>query len=63
MWLISTCLGFIWEERILGRLARLDSCRAMLTAKVKLLKDTKWKHFTLHNSAVLLEEMINLHFY
>jgi hypothetical protein len=25
-WFISTCLNFVWEERILSRMARLDRC-------------------------------------
>ena len=62
VWLISTCLILVWEERILGRRASLETCRAELKAKVELLKCTKWKHYSLHNSAVLLDEIINLHF-
>jgi hypothetical protein len=46
----------------LGRQAKLDVCRAEMMGKLNLLKSTKWKHFSLHNSAVLLEEMINLHY-
>ena len=61
-WLVSSCLSFIWDQRVAGRRASLDTCRAELTAKVKLLQATKWKHYTLHNSAVLLSDMINLHF-
>ena len=61
-WLISTCLNFVWEERILGRKARLEPCRAEIIAKAALLKCTKWKHYSLHNSAVQLDELINLHF-
>ena len=30
--------------------------------KLHLLKDTKWKYYTLHNSALFLEDMKNLHF-
>ena len=61
-WLIATCLGYVWQERMAGRIARLIACRAELLAKLALLKSTKWKHYTLHNSAVLLDEIINLHF-
>ena len=61
-WLISTCLSFIWEERVRGVQAKLDQCKADMVSKLHLLKDTKWKYYTLHNSAVLLEDMINLHF-
>ena len=61
-WLISTCLNFVWEERVLGRMAKLEKCRAKIIARVALLKCTKWKHNTLHNSAVFLDELLNLHF-
>ena len=62
VWLVSTCLMMIWVERQAGRTARLVQCQAELQARLILLKNTKWKHYTLHNSALLLEEMINLHF-
>ena len=52
----------VWEERVLGRVARLASCKAELYARLQVLKQTKWKNYTLQNSAVLLEEMLNLHF-
>ena len=62
-WIISTSLNFIWGERVLGKQARLDVYRAEMVGKLNMLKSTKWKHYSLlHNSAVLLEEMINLHF-
>ena len=61
-WLVSTCLIIIWEAKSTGKCARLDSCRAELLAKVRLLRSTRWKHYMLHNSALLLEDMINLHF-
>ena len=63
VWLVSTCLMFVWEERLAGRRARLDNCRAELLARIALLRSTKWKHYSLHNSALLLDESINLHFY
>ena len=61
VWLISSCLSYIWDQRQLGRIPRLEACRAELLAKLMLLRDTKWRHYTLHNSAVLLEDIINLH--
>ena len=62
VWMVSTCLMMVWEERVLGRVARLASCKAELYARLQVLKQTKWKNYTLQNSAVLLEEMLNLHF-
>ena len=61
-WLLATCLSYIWDQRVAGKMARLDTCRAELLAKLMLLRDTKWRHYSLHNSALLLEEEINLHF-
>ena len=61
-WLLSTCLMMVWEERVAGRTARLTTCQAELQARLIILKHTRWKHYSLHNSAVLLEEMMNLHF-
>ena len=62
VWLIATCLKMIWEERAAGRTARLVNCQAELQARLLVLKHTRWKHYALHNSALLLEEMLNLHF-
>ena len=62
VWLLSTCLMMVWEERVAGRIARLNNCKAELEARLIVLKHTRWKHYTLHNSAVLLEDLINLHF-
>ena len=62
VWLLSTCLMFIWENRVAGKRAKLDECSAELLARIALLSNTKWKHYSLHNSALLLNEAINLHF-
>ena len=61
-WLLSSCLMFIWEQRAAGRMASLELCRAELRANLNILKSTKWRHYTLHNSALLLDEALNLHF-
>ena len=61
-WLISTCLSHVWDQRSAGKISRLDVCRAELFSKLMLLRDTKWRHYSLHNSAVLLEDMLDLHF-
>ena len=62
VWILSTCLMFVWEKRVAGKKAKLDECRAELSARIALLSQTKWKHYSLHNSALLLNEAINLHF-
>ena len=61
-WLVATCLNLIWDDRVASRSTSLISCRAELSARISILRRTKWKHYTLHNSAVLLDEAINLHF-
>ena len=61
-WLIATCLQHTWEARLGGKVAKLEQLRAELLARLSLLKLAKWKHYALHNSSVLLDEMINLHF-
>ena len=62
VWLVSIWLGLIWEQRVMGKMARLEHCRAELLAKLMLLRDNQWRHYALHNRAVLLEDMINLYF-
>ena len=61
-WLVATCLNLIWEDRVVRRVSSLIICRAELQARISLLGSTKWKHYSLHNSVVLLDEAINLHF-
>ena len=62
VWLVATCMGYIWQERVDGKQARLVDCKAIMLARVFILRQTKWKHYSLHNAAVLLEDMINLHY-
>ena len=61
-WLVATCLGMVWEERLAGRAVSLVSCMADILARAALLRKTKWKHYSLHNCVLLLEEALNLHF-
>ena len=58
----ATCIAFIWEDRVAGNISSLIRFIAELLAKVALLRRTKWKHYSPHNSVVLLDEAINLHF-
>ena len=62
VWMLSTCLMYLWGERLAGRTARLVNCQAEVKARLLVLKHTRWKHYTLQNSAVLLEDLKNLHF-
>ena len=62
VWMLSTCLMYMWGERAAGRIARLVNCQAEVKARLLVLKHTRWKHYTLQNSAVLLEELLNSHF-
>ena len=61
-WPTSTCMSYIWEKRVQGKQAMLDECRADIMGKLNFPRDTKWKYYTLHNTAVLIEDMINLHY-
>ena len=60
-WLVATCLKFVWDNRTSGKVVTRSACKAELTARLAILKDSKWKHYNLHNSATLLEETLNLH--
>ena len=48
----------VWEEKQAGKKPSWVTVRAELVARLVLLKDTRWKNYTLHNSAVLLDEML-----
>ena len=48
-WLLSACLSYIWDKRLLGKQAMLNECRADLISKMNLLRDTKWNHYRLHS--------------
>ena len=61
-YLVATVLSLVWEDRLAGRTTTRERCRVELTARVALLRRTRWKQYSLHNSALLLEETINLHF-
>ena len=60
-WLVSSCLMMVWQDRLANKVSRLTSCQAELQARLLVLKHTRWKLYTLHNSAVLLEEILSLH--
>ena len=61
VWLLSTSLSQVWEARKSGKKIEFEAFKSELLARISLLKKTKWKHFTLHNSALLLDDMVNLH--
>ena len=60
-WLLSTSLSLVWESRSSGKQLTFNSFHSELLARLAILKHTKWKHYTLHNSALLLDEMIDRH--
>ena len=47
----------VWNDRMVSSLV---NCKSELKARLLVLKHTRWKHYTLHNSAVLMEEMLEL---
>ena len=61
VWLLSTSLSLVWEARKSGMKMEFGVFKSELLARMSLLKKPKWKHFTLHNSALLMDEMVNLH--
>ena len=60
-WLVATCLQFVWENRMSGKEATKNGCKAELSGRLVLMKDSKWNHYYIHNSVLLLEETLNLH--
>ena len=60
-WLMSSCLMLVWKDKLAGVRPRWELVRAELTAKLAVLKETRWNLYNLHNSAVIFDEMINLH--
>jgi hypothetical protein len=60
-WLVSTCLNMVWDERLTGRRSSFRVCQAELSAKIALLRSTKWKHYSLNNIFLLLDKVLNLH--
>ena len=61
-WLVATYLELVWMDRKAGKISRLETGRSELLARIALLRSTRWKNYSLHNSALWLEETINLHF-
>ena len=61
VWTLSTVLMLVWDCKMAGRKPSWEDVRAELVARAALLHGTKWKHYTLHNSAVLLDEMLSQH--
>ena len=62
VWFLATSLSLVWEARQSGKQLTLGSFSSEVFARVKVLQDTKWKYYTLHNCAVLLLEMFNANF-
>ena len=60
-WLMSSCLMLVWKDKLAGVRPRWELVRAELTAKLAVLKETRWNLYNLHNSAVIIDEMLNLH--
>ena len=60
--LLADCIGMIWDDRVAKQRSSLRKCRTELKARNSLLKSTRWKHYRLQNSALLLAEALNVHF-
>ena len=61
VWLLSTSLSLVWEARQSGKTMKFGAFKSELLDRMALLKKTKWKHFTLQNSGLFLDEMVNVH--
>ena len=59
--LISSCLMLVWKDKLAEVSPRWELVKAKLTSKLPVLKETRWNLYNLHNSAVIIDEMINLH--
>ena len=63
VWLLSTTLMHVWNARKEGKVLTTVSFKADVQADLNVLKATKWRHYALHNSALLLERMLEHHFW
>ena len=57
-WLLITSMMMVWEARKNGRNLKLVEFKADLLAQASLLRETKKRQYPLHNSALILEQMI-----
>ena len=58
MWILSTTLMLVWNARIEGKNLSFPSFKAEVQASLLILKSTKWKYYSLHNSALVLNQML-----
>ena len=61
VWLVATSLSLVWEAKSTGKQISFTSFQSEVLVRASFLKQTKWRHYTLHNSALLLHDMIVLH--
>ena len=61
IWLISTTLMLVWNARKAGKDLSFISFKAEVQAELEILKSTQWRHFALHNSALLLDQLLENH--
>ena len=58
MWLISTSIMLVWNAKAAGKDLAFSSFKAEVQANLAVLKETRWRYYVLHNSALILEEML-----
>ena len=58
VWLLARTLMIIWEDKITNKTITWLQAKAVIEADASLLKETRWKFYTLHNAALVLEEIL-----
>ena len=48
----------VWKDKLAAVRPRWELVRAELTAKLAVLQETRWNLYNLHNSALIIDEMI-----
>ena len=63
IWLLVNVCNHVWDDRMSRKRTTAATMRNELLARVKMLMDTKKRHYVLHNSALLLHELISQHYH
>ena len=58
MWLLSKTLMIAWESRVKNKALSWPHVKAEIRASASILHETRWNLHTLHNGAVILDEIL-----
>ena len=61
IWLLSTSLILVWNAKNAGKDLTFAGFNAEVQAGLAVLKGTRWRHYALHNSTLILQEMLEEH--